>query len=145
MTTKKILLIVGGVVAVCGLLVLLFVGSIIGITFYSIANSKAAVVAKDFLRNNEKLKNEIGEVKDFGSIVTGSVNIDNDRGQATINLKVIGDKKKVNASVDLVYLNGQTWRVTSATYVNDSGTTINLRDPYESKRIIPPPGWLVFV
>ena len=137
MTIKKILLIVGGVVAVCGLLVLLFVGSIVGITFYSIANSRAAAVSKDFLRNNEKLKNEIGEVKDFGSIVTGSVSTQNDRGQATINLKVIGDKKTVNASVDLVYLNGQTWRVTSATYVNDSGATINLLNPYESKRIIP--------
>jgi len=137
MTTKKIILIVVGVVAVCAFLVLLFVGSIIGIAFYSIGNSQAASTAKDFLKHSEKLKADIGEVKDFGSIVTGSVNIDNDRGQATINLKVIGDKKRVNASVDLVYLNGQTWRVTSATYVNDVGKTVNLLDPYESKRFIP--------
>jgi len=137
MTTKKIILIVVGVVAVCAFLVLLFVGSIIGIAFYSIGNSQAASTAKDFLKHSEKLKADIGEVRDFGSIVTGSVNIDNDRGQATINLKVIGDKKRVNASVDLVYLNGQTWRVTSATYVNDVGKTVNLLDPYESKRFIP--------
>jgi membrane protein implicated in regulation of membrane protease activity len=137
MTTKKIILIVLGVFAVCVLLVLIFVGSILGIAFYSVANSQAALTAKDFLRNNEKLKSDIGEVKDFGSIVTGSVNIDNNRGQATINLKVIGDKKNVNASVQLVYLNGQTWRVISANYVNDSGTKVNLLDPYESKRIIP--------
>jgi hypothetical protein len=137
MTTKKIILIVVGVVAVCTLLVLLFVGTIVGIAFYSLGNSQAAVTAKDFLRNNAQLKSDIGEVKDFGSIVTGSVNINNNRGQATINLKVYGDKKTVNASVDLVYLNGQTWRVTRATYVNDSGKTVNLLDPYESKRIIP--------
>jgi membrane protein implicated in regulation of membrane protease activity len=137
MTTKKIILIVLGVFAVCVLLVLIFVGTIVGIAFYSVANSQAALTAKDFLRNNAKLKSDIGEVKDFGSIVTGSVNIDNNRGQATINLKVIGDKKNVNASVQLVYLNGQTWRVISANYVNDSGTKVNLLDPYESKRIIP--------
>jgi hypothetical protein len=137
MTTKKILLIVLGVILVCTAFVMIFVGSIVGIAFYSVANSQAAVTAKDFLRNNEKLKLEIGEVKDFGSFVTGSVNINNDSGQATINLKVIGDKKQVQASVDLVYTNGQTWRVTSATYVNDLGTKVNLLDPYESKRIIP--------
>jgi len=137
MTTKKIILMVVGIVAVCAFLVLLFVGSIIGIAFYSVANSKAASTAKDFLKHSEKLKADIGEVRDFGSIVTGSVNIDNDRGQATINLKAIGEKKTVNASVDLVYLNGQTWRVTSATYVNDVGKTVNLLDPYESKRFIP--------
>ena len=137
MTTKKILLIVLGVILVCAAFVMIFVGSIVGIAFYSVANSQAAVTAKDFLRNNVKLKSEIGEVKDFGSFVTGSVNINNDSGQATINLKVIGDKKQVQASVDLVYTNGQTWRVTSATYVNDLGTKVNLLDPYESKRIIP--------
>ena len=145
MTTKKIIFIVVGVIAVCVLLVLIFVGSILGIAFYSLGNSQAAVTAKDFLRNNAKLKSDIGEVKDFGSIVTGNVNIDNNRGQSTINLKVIGDKKTVHASVQLVYLNDQKWRVISANYVNDSGTKINLLDPYESKRIIPLLDWLIFV
>lgn len=137
MTTKKIILIIVGVIVAFGLLVTIFVGGIVGIAYYSVANSNAAVTAKEFLRNNQKLKMDIGEVKDFGSFVTGSVNINNDRGEATINLKVIGDKKTVNASVNLLYLNGQTWRVTSATYVNDSGSTVNLLDPYESKRMIP--------
>lgn len=139
MTTKKIILIVAGVLIAFGLLVIIFVGTIIGVAFYSVANSQAAVTAKEFLRNNERLKKDIGEVKDFGSFVTGSVNINNDRGEATINLKVIGEKKAVNASVDLLYLNGQTWRVSSATYVNDSGATVNLLDPYESRHVIPLP------
>ena len=137
MTTKKIILIVVGIVAVCAFLVVLFAGGIVGIALYSVSNSKAALTARDFLKNNEKLKTDIGDVKDFGSLVTGSVNVDNDRGQATINLKVFGSKKTVHASVDLVYLKGQTWRVTSATYVNDAGQTVNLLDPYESKRFIP--------
>ena len=92
MTTKKIVLIVGGVVVVLGFLVVCFVGAIVGFALYSVANSEAAARAKDFLRNSEKLKTETGEVQDFGSIVTGSVNMYNGSGQATLHLKVIGER-----------------------------------------------------
>ena len=92
MTTKKIVLIVGGVVVVLGLLVTFFVGGIVGLALYQVGNSEAAAKAKDFLRNSEKLKMETGEVKDFGSIVTGSINLQNGNGEATLNL-VIGERK----------------------------------------------------
>src|SRR5215213_7268552 len=108
MTTKKILLIVGGVVIVLGLLVALFVGGIVGVALYQVANSQAAVKAKDFLRSSEKLKTAIGEVKDFGSIVTGSVDVADGNGQATLHLKVIGERETVNASVQLVYVKRAT-------------------------------------
>ena len=137
MTTKKIVLIVAGVVVVLGVVVALFVGGIVGLALYQVGNSEAALKAKDFLRNNEKLKLEIGEVKDFGSIVTGSVNLQNGNGEATLNLKVIGERKTVNASVDLLLVSGSNWRVSSASYVNESGQTINLLDPYDSKILIP--------
>jgi hypothetical protein len=97
MTTKKIVLMVGAVVVVLGLLVVCFVAGIVGFALYQVGNSEAAARAKDFLRNSEKLKAEIGEVKDFGSIVTGSVNLHNGNGEATLNLKVIGERKTVNA------------------------------------------------
>jgi len=142
MTNRKIILIVVGVVATLFLLVLIFVGIIIGVAFYSIGNSEAAKMAKTFLKGNEKLKADMGEVKDFGSFVTGSVNIENDSGHATINLKVIGANKTVNASVDLVFVHGGAWRVTSASYVNESGQTITLLDPYDTKRHILPPQFL---
>ena len=137
MTTKKILLIVGGVVVVLGFLVVCFVGAIIGFALYQVGNSEAAVRSKDFLRNSEKLKTDIGAIKDFGSIVTGSVNLANDSGQATLNLKVIGERKTVNATVDLVLVKGSTWRVSSASYVNASGQTIDLLDPYDTQLLIP--------
>ncbi|HJP91063.1 MAG TPA: cytochrome c oxidase assembly factor Coa1 family protein [Pyrinomonadaceae bacterium] len=133
MTTKKIVLIIGGVVVTLGVLVVLFVGGIVGFALYSVGNSQAAMKAKDFLRNSEKLKADIGEVKDFGSIVTGSVNVHNGEGEATLNLKVIGDRKTVNASVHLVMVTGSIWRVSSASYVNSSGQTISLLDPYDSR------------
>jgi hypothetical protein len=137
MTTKKILLIVGGVVVVLGFLVVCFVGAIVGFALYQVGNSEAAARARDFLRNSEKLKTDIGDVKDFGSIVTGSVNLYNGSGQATLNLKVIGERKTVNATVDLVLVKGSTWRVSSASYVNQSGQTIDLLDPYDTQLLIP--------
>ena len=137
MTTKKIVLIVGGVVLVLAFLVVCFVGVILGLALYSVGNSEAAAKAKDFLRTNEKLKTDIGEVRDFGSIITGSVNFRNDSGEATLHLKVIGARKTVNATVDLVLVQGSTWRVSSASYVNESGQTIDLLDPYDTQVLIP--------
>jgi len=137
MTTKKIVLIVAGVVVVLGFLVLLFVGAIVGFAFYQLGNSEAAARAQDFLRNSPKLKQDIGEVRDFGSIVTGGINLSGSGGRATINLKVIGEKKTVNASVDLVLVSGSTWRVSSAAYVNDSGQRIDLLDPFDSRLLVP--------
>ncbi len=49
MTTKKIVLIVGGVVVVLGFVVVLFVGGIVGLALYQVGNSEAAAKAKDFL------------------------------------------------------------------------------------------------
>jgi hypothetical protein len=137
MTTKKILLIVGGVVLVLGFLVVCFVGAIVGFALYSVGNSEAAARAKDFLRNNEKLKTETGEVKDFGKIVTGSINLAGNEGQATLHLKVIGERETVNATVEMVLVSGGAWRVSSASCVNASGTTINLLDPYDTRIFIP--------
>ena len=137
MTTKKIVLIVLGVVVVLGFVVVLFVGGIIGLVFYQLGNSEAADQARQFLRTNEKLTSEIGKVKDFGSIVTGSIDIEGSGGEATLNLKVIGERQTVNASVHLVLVSGGRWRVTSASYVNASGETIELLDPYNAKLLVP--------
>jgi hypothetical protein len=137
MTTKKIVLIVATVVGVLALLAAVFVGGIIGVTLYSVGNSEAAAKAKDFLRNSDKLKTDIGEVKDFGSIISATGRLDNNSGEATLNLKVIGERKTVNASVDLVFTNGSAWRVTAASYTNTQGQTIDLLDPYDSKIPVP--------
>ena len=139
MTNRKLVLIILGIVGAITFLVLLFVAGIIGFAFYSISNSQAAVTAKDFLRHNEKLKADIGEVKDFSSFITGSVNINNDNGEAVINLKVIGDRDTVNATVHLLFTNGQAWRVSSASYVSHSGQTVSLQDPYDTRTIVTPP------
>jgi hypothetical protein len=137
MTTKKIVLIVGSVLVVLAVLVTVFIGGIVGVALFQLGNSDAAIKAKDFLRNSEKLKVETGEVKDFGSIVTGSMNFQGGNGEATLNLKVIGEQKTVNASVHLLLVSGNSWRVSSASYENDSGQTIDLLDPFDSRLLIP--------
>jgi len=129
MSTKKIIAIVVGIVAVIGLIVALFVGGIAFFVFRTIGHSEAADTARSYLRSNEKLKQDIGEVKDFGSIVTGNINVSNGDGVATLYLKVYGEKKTVNARVDLSYRSNRNWRVTDASYDSD-GQTIELMQPY---------------
>jgi Cytochrome oxidase complex assembly protein 1 len=134
MTTKKIVMIVVGIVLVLGLIVAIFVGGIVGITLYTIGHSDAAETAKTYLRENARLKQDIGDVQDFGSFVTGNIDIKNADGNATIHIKVIGQQKTVNASVDLAYRNGQRWRVVGASYVNDAGQTVELMNPYQTQK-----------
>lgn len=130
MSTKKIILIILGIVAVLGLVVALFVGGIAYFVFRTIGNSEAADTARAYLRNNEKLKQDIGEVNDFGSIVTGNINVSNGDGVATLYLKVYGSKKTVKARVDLSFRSNRAWRVTDASYDSD-GKTVELMQPYE--------------
>jgi len=129
MSTKKILLIIGGAVVVLGLIVALFVGGIAWFALHTIASSEAAETARTYLRNNQVLKQDIGEVKDFGSIVTGNINSQSGDGEATLYLKVIGEKRTVNARIDMSYRNNRSWRVTGASYERD-GHTIDLMQGY---------------
>ena len=91
----------------------------------------------DYLRHNEKLKQDIGEVTNFGSIVTAGINDRDGNSEVILKLKVIGEKKTVNATVALILVQGNAWRVTSASYVNSSGQKIPLLDPYDTKVHIP--------
>jgi len=136
MSTKKIILIIAGIVGVLALIVALFVVAIGWFVFRTIGNSEAAETARTYLRNNEQLKQDIGEVKDYGSFVTGQVNVHNSDGEATLHFKVIGEKKVVNATVDLSYRSNRNWRVTGATYERE-GQTIDLMRPYETPAASP--------
>ena len=131
MSTKKIILIIAAILGVLLLIVALFVGGITWFVFHTISSSDAAETARTYLRNNEQLKQDIGEVKEFGWFVTGQINVQNANGEASLNFKVIGEKKTVNATVDLSYRSNRNWRVTGASYVSD-GRTIDLMKPYDA-------------
>ena len=132
MTTKKIMLIIGGVVLVLAVVAASFVVAIVGLGLYGVRNSESAEKAKDYLRRSEKLKQDIGEVKEFGTIVPAKVNLDGSN-EVSLKLKVVGEQKTVNATVDLVLVQGNAWRVSSASYVNSTGQKIPLLDPYDTK------------
>ena len=134
MSTKKIVLIIVGILGVLALLGVLFVVGIGWFVFSTIGNSEAAETARTYLRTNEALKRDIGEVKDFGSFVTGNINTQNQSGEATLNLKVYGERKTVNATVSMAYRSNQNWRVTEAFY-DDDGRKVFLKAPYD----MPPP------
>lgn len=129
MSTKKIVLIIVGAVGVLGLVVVLFVVGIGWFVFHTLSNSEAAETARTYLRKNEILKQDIGEVKDFGSFVTGNINRQNDDGAATLYLKVIGENREVKARVDLSYRSNRGWRVTGASYDRD-GRDVDLMQGY---------------
>lgn len=130
MTTKKLLLIIFGIIGAIGLLITLIAGTIIGVALYAVNNSEAAEVARNFLRQNEKLKQDIGEVQDFGSFTTGNINVGNSEGTATLHMKVIGARRTVNATVHLGLTQRSQWTVTGASYVNEAGQTVELLDKY---------------
>jgi hypothetical protein len=132
MTTRKIFVIIVSVVIVLGLVVVLVVGGIAWFAIHSIGSSEAAETARTFLRNNEVLKRDIGEVKDFGWLITGNINTTNGDGAAQLKLKVIGERKEVNATVEMIFRDGHAWRVTAASYRNEAGETIDLLNPYAS-------------
>jgi len=129
MSTKKLLLIIGGIIAVLVLVVALFVAGIAWFVFHTIGTSEAADTARTYLRSNARLRQDIGEVQDFGSFVTGQINVENGDGVATLHLKVIGEKRTVNARVDLSYRENRAWRVTGASYTRD-GQDIDLMQGY---------------
>jgi len=129
MTTKKIVLIIAGIICVLVLVVAIFVGGIAWFVFHTIGTSEAADTARTYLRNNARLKQDIGEVQDFGSFVTGQINVENGDGVATLHLKVIAEKRTVNARVDLSYRENRAWRVTGASY-NRDGQDIDLMQGY---------------
>ncbi len=131
MTTGKIVIMVAAAVLAVGLMVVVVAGGIVGFALYSIGNSEAAGTARDFLRQSDHLKRDIGEIKDFGSLVTGNVNVHNGDGNAQLNLKVIGERKTVNATVEMISGSGRPWRVTAASYKNEEGQTVDLRSIYD--------------
>jgi len=133
MTTRKLVTIIVVVLTSISLLVGTFAVGIAGLVFYQIGNSDAAMTAKDFLRKNEVLQKDLGPIKDFGWIISGSISVQNSAGYANLSLKAIGEKRSANTNVELMYKNGRPWQVTAATYKNAAGQTVDLLNAYDSR------------
>ncbi len=68
-----------------------------------IPNTIAFRVAKDYIKHNYELINELGEIKGFGLIPTGGIQINKnsngEQGSASINLIIKGQKKYKEVTV----------------------------------------------
>jgi thiol-disulfide isomerase/thioredoxin len=131
MTTKRALLIASGVVAAIALVVALVAGSVVGFAFYTLDRSAAAQTAKTFLRQNERLKQEIGGVRDFGYFTTGNIGSAGAPGNAELRLKTIGANRTVNTTVLLSTREGHDWRVVDAYFDDASGQRIYLTKNFD--------------
>ena len=76
-------------------------------------------------------------MRDFGFFTTGYINAASADGDATLYLKVIGEKKTVNATVNLAYRSGRDWRVVGASYETEAGKRIVLLDGYDDEGAAP--------
>jgi uncharacterized RDD family membrane protein YckC len=78
---------------------------------FSIKNSAAYQTATQFLAYNEKVKRQIGEVRDFGAFPGGAIQFENGYGHAVLNITVYGLKDRVSAQVLLIKEPGKMWEV----------------------------------
>jgi uncharacterized RDD family membrane protein YckC len=92
----------------------------IGITYFAflflfigsaMKNSDAYKVAVSEIEKNEEIKTEIGGVKDYGMMPTGSVNTENGYGKAQLNITVIGNEKDLNVGVYLTKEPNGEWKL----------------------------------
>jgi thioredoxin 1 len=134
MSTKKAVLVAIGILSAVALVVALFAGAIVGFVFYTIGNSGAAQTAKTFLRRNEKLRREIGEVRDFGYFTTGDIKTQGSMGTAELRMKVFGATKTVKTTVDLAQGRGE-WRVVDAFYDDASGQRVFLTKAFDESAV----------
>jgi hypothetical protein len=97
------------------LIFFLFVQAILVIV---IPNTDAYKVAKQYLYNNSRLKNDIGEIKGFALVPLGAIQKSSsenvESGNATILLTVKGQKKFMDVTVYIEKKPGMEWIVTSA-------------------------------
>jgi hypothetical protein len=78
---------------------------------FSIKNSTAYQTAIWFLASNEKVKEQIGEVRNFGAFPGGEIQFKNGYGHAVLNITVYGLKGSVSAQVLLIKEPEQMWEV----------------------------------
>jgi len=99
-----------------GICILILGLVILPVAVFMLKTSDAYDAAIEYLRSDPKIKDEIGNVKGFGLIPTGSVQTTTingiESGNATFEIIVRGDKKYIDITVDLEKTPTNFWTVT---------------------------------
>lgn len=86
------------------------------VAVFILSNSAAYSAATQYLQSDSRIQNEVGDIKGFGLIPTGSVQVSTingiESGHATFEIIVRGSKKYKDVTVDLQKTSGNSWTVT---------------------------------
>jgi len=95
---------------------IIFFAFILSFVASTLKTSNAYKLAITEIENNNEIKQKVGEIKDYGWMPTGNVNITNGEGTATYDINVIGDKEEMNVQVELIKPKDGNWKITSFNY-----------------------------
>src|SRR5258706_3339570 len=120
-------------------IILLVLGGVVAVGVYfgyhnlesTLKSSEAYTVALNRLKENEEVKNELGEIKETG-FPLGAYNQSSDgSGDASFVMSVQGTKDRGRYEVNLVRRNS-VWRLTKGVVHTSSGKTIDVVEKFES-------------
>jgi hypothetical protein len=102
-----------GALGIVGLCLVCVIGAVmVPLRWWS--HGGAAEAAKDYLRKNPVVQAQLGAVKDFGGLPSGTESIINGEGSAHFFMTVRGERKEGRAEIELARKPGQAWKVISA-------------------------------
>ena len=84
--------------------------------FSTIKQTNAYKTAINHIEKNEMLLKEIGDIKDYGTMPGGNISITNNRGEAHLQITVVGEEKEVEVTVSLTKEPGEEWKVIDLHY-----------------------------
>jgi hypothetical protein len=125
--SDKILLWLLGTLA---LLVLLCGACIVGVVVLPVrwwSHGSAVQASKDFLASSSIVKEQVGQIRGFGWVPSGSLHETNGKGQAHLTFSLKGEKGDAKATLDLTKEPGGPWKVKSATLFKE-GRSFALTD-----------------
>lgn len=102
-----------------GLIVMVFVALLTGI-FIMMKRSDAYQTAEAFIKNNESIRNTVGDEMKFGFLPLGSVKVSGARGAASFKITVKGSRGSTDVDVSL-RKRGNEWRVVAMVYTDRYG------------------------
>ena len=67
--------------------------------------------SKEFIENNEDIKQDLGSIKGYGLLASGSVDEIETNGTATLSFQVKGESKNAQIQINLLKDSSGTWTV----------------------------------
>lgn len=106
----------GAIWLTIGICILIFGLTLLPIVVFMLKTSDAYVAALKYLKSDPNIKEQLGNVKGFGLIPTGSVQTTTingvESGNATFEMVIKGDKKYMDVTIDLEKAPDSVWTVT---------------------------------